>query len=98
VVSRIENRGQPSQRLVGIVPEARPEAGATVVDGDSDVGEVTRSVDSPLVEAPIAFALLAADAGEDLAVHVDGEDVPATRRDLPFVTGSARSARIPDDV
>jgi len=95
VVSRIENRGRPNERLVGLAPERVPEAGAAVFDGDAAVGEVTRAAESPTLESPVALALVDADAGDELAVRVGGEDVPAPRRTLPFVEGSAVSARLP---
>ncbi len=96
VVSRVENRGRPSKRLRGLRPEARPEAGAAVFDGDAAVGEVTRAVDSPTLAAPVALAYV--DSGVDaasLSVRVDGESVGATAADLPFVEGSDRSGRLP---
>ncbi|WP_101295393.1 CAF17-like 4Fe-4S cluster assembly/insertion protein YgfZ [Halegenticoccus soli] len=97
VVSKVENRGRPSTRLVGLLPEALPETGAAVFRGDSSVGEVTRAVHSPSRDEPIALALvefgLEADAA--LSVRVDGRDVPAERGSLPFVEGSVRSARLP---
>jgi len=100
VVSRVENRGQPSQRLVGLEPEEVPDAGAAVFRGDEAVGEVTRGVESPTAEEPIALALVefdvAEDAGSALTVRVGGEEVPAVRSTLPFVEGSDRSARIPE--
>jgi aminomethyltransferase len=43
----------------------------------------------------VALALVDADAGDELAVRVGGEDVPAPRRTLPFVEGSAVSSRLP---
>jgi aminomethyltransferase len=95
VVSRIENRGRPSQVLAGLRPESVPEAGAAVSHGDAHVGEVTRAADSPTLDAPVALATLDDDAPADLTVRVDGEAVPAERVDLPFVEGSARSARLP---
>jgi len=96
VVSRVENRGRPSQRLVGLRPDALPEAGAAVFAGDEAVGEVTRAEESPMLDAPIALALVAFDAPETgLTVRVDGDEVPAERVELPFVEGSDRSARLP---
>ncbi len=95
VVSRIENRGQPSMRLVGLVPESEPEGGAAVFDGDASVGEVTRVARSPMLGRPVSLALVDADAGEDLTIRVDGGEVDAPRRELPFVEGSAVSARLP---
>ena len=96
VVSKIENRGQPSRRLVGLRPETVPERGSAVFDGDGHVGEVTRAERSPALEAPIAMALVEYGLEtDDLSVRVDGDDVPADVVELPFVEGSARSRRLP---
>ncbi|MFB6282184.1 MAG: aminomethyltransferase family protein [Haloferacaceae archaeon] len=98
VVSKVENRGRPSARLVGLRPEAVPEAGATVRANGDPVGEVTRAADAPSLGGPAALAAVPFDAAEadgDLAVEADGGTVPAPRADLPFVEGSARSARLP---
>jgi aminomethyltransferase len=96
VVSRVENRGRPSQRLVGLAPETVPAAEAAVrVDGE-EVGEVTRGADCPSYGAPAALAYV--DYGlkaSEVTVRVDGEDVPASVVALPFVEGNARSARLP---
>ncbi|ELZ18207.1 folate-binding protein YgfZ [Natrinema thermotolerans DSM 11552] len=99
VVSRVENRGQPSRRLVGLTleGEAVPEGGAAVFDGDASVGEVTRAGESPMLEDVIALAVV--DYGlesDELTVRVGGEEVAATRTELPFVEGSNRSARLPE--
>ena len=96
VVSKIENQGRPSRRLVGIRPDELPENGAAVFDGDEHVGDVTRADYSPALDAPIALAFV--DYGletEDLTVRIDGEDVPAPVVELPFVEGSSRSQRLP---
>ncbi len=116
VVSRVENRGRPSRRLVGLAldeladavagidgdadPDAYdsvlPDAGAAVFDGDEAVGEVTRAVVGPASSDPIALALVGFDAADgEVTVRVDGEETAATRTDLPFVEGSARSLRLP---
>ena len=98
VVSRIENRGQPGQRLVGLKLPAVADSGAAVFADDAAVGEVTRAVDSPTRERPLALALLdqaAATGDADLTVRVDGEERPADRATLPFVAGSDESARRP---
>ncbi|ARS90121.1 aminomethyltransferase family protein [Natrarchaeobaculum aegyptiacum] len=106
VVSRVENVGQPSRRLVGLTLEGAadapddepvvPDAGATVFDGDATVGEVTRAVESPMLEAVIALALVEYDCEtESLSVRVDGEEIPARQTSLPFLEGSARSGRLP---
>ena len=96
VVSRIENRGQPGKRLVGLTVGGIPGPGASVFEGDAAVGAVTRAAESPQREEPIALALIDADAGDDLSVRVDGSELPAGRVTLPFVEGSERSARLPD--
>jgi len=100
VVSRVENRGRPSQRLVGITAEAVPDAGAAVFADDAAVGEVTRAVESPTRGEPVALAALDSDATDDgnptdLSVRVDGDERPASRVALPFVAGSDDSARRP---
>ncbi|WP_436906796.1 CAF17-like 4Fe-4S cluster assembly/insertion protein YgfZ [Halosimplex marinum] len=111
VVSRVENRGRPSRRLVGLVVDAEadkesgtdriPEAGAAVFAGDAAVGEVTRAAIGPTRGEPVALAAVDSDAtgGDaddgDLAVRVEGEDRPAERVALPFVEGSDDSARRP---
>ncbi|SDR39390.1 CAF17-like 4Fe-4S cluster assembly/insertion protein YgfZ [Natronobacterium texcoconense] len=105
VVSRVENRGQPSRRLVGLTLSSEgdgddelrvPDAGAAVFDGDASVGEVTRAGESPMLEAGIALALVDYDLeSDDLTVRIGGEEVPATLTELPFYDGSDRSARLP---
>ncbi|MXR51603.1 aminomethyl transferase family protein [Halovenus sp. WSH3] len=100
VVSRVENRGQATKRLVGLTTDAVPEAGATVFAGDETAGEVTRACESPMLDTPAALALLdrdvAASIGEaNLTVRIDGEESPAEGQHLPFVDGSDQSARLP---
>ncbi len=98
VVSRVANRGRPSRRLVGLRPEAVPERGADVLAGGDAVGTVTRAARAPSLDAPAAMAYVPfdLDAGEDeLSVATPDGPVPAGVVDLPFVEGSARSARLP---
>ncbi len=97
VVSRVENRGQPSKQLIGLTLEdSVPEPGAAVFDGDAAVGEITRALRSPLFEQPIALGLVTYDLETTLlTVRVDGEPQPAERTALPFVAGSDQSARLP---
>jgi aminomethyltransferase len=56
VVSRVENRGRPSKRLVGLELDAVPEPDAAVFADDSHVGDVTRGAESPSLSRPIALA------------------------------------------
>lgn len=94
VVSRIENRGSPPHRLVGLLPERAPEPGTDVRSGDDSIGTVTRSASSPIRDEPIAFALVSEESTA-LTVQLENEFVEAARTELPFVEGSARSARLP---
>ncbi len=97
VISRVDNRGRPSERLVGLRSGTLPEPGAAVFDGDSSVGEVTRAAGSPSLGEAIALAVVEFDLDSDeLTVRAGGEEVPATVADLPFVEGSGRSARLPE--
>jgi aminomethyltransferase len=69
-----------------------PDPGTEVtVEGDV-VGEVTRADTSPSLSRPVALALVDFDLDVE-AVVVDGEGAPVAT--LPFVEGSARSARLP---
>ncbi|WP_435196823.1 aminomethyltransferase family protein [Natronomonas sp. EA1] len=96
VVSRVENQGRPSKRLVGLRPDAVPEAGAAVFDGDATIGEVTRAADCPSLDGPAALAYVDfTNDAEALTVRVDGDEVEATRVPLPFYEGSAASKRLP---
>ena len=96
VVSKIENRGQPSRRLIGLRPNAIPNRGAAVFDGDEHVGEITRGDYSPALDAPIALALVEyGTEATNLTVRIDGTDIDAERAALPFVDGSAVSKRLP---
>ena len=95
VVSRIENRGRPPERLVGLRPATRPDPGAAVFAGDESVGEVSRAAESPVLGEPVALAYVDGVTEPDLAVRVDGGSVEARRVELPFVEGSETSRRLP---
>jgi len=118
VVSRVENQGRPSRRLVGLslvgladaadaidgdadpdaVDEVLPAPGAAVFDGDEAIGEVTRAGVGPATDVPLALALVDATAdptADSVTVRVDGDERKATLESLPFIDGSAQSARLP---
>ena len=102
LISKVENRGQPSSRLVGLRTDQLVDAGSTVVAEDGDeVGEVTRAVEGPSVDEPIALAFVEFDGDlvdlrvEAAAESVDVESVDAAVVDLPFVSGSGDSLRRP---
>ena len=106
VVSKIENRGRPSRRLVGLLPEVVPESAMSeadtrplsgvpvAADGDT-VGEVTRATPWSTLERPLALALVDFDAAGDFTLRLGDEEIPAELASLPFLEGSARSARVP---
>ncbi|MEA1932265.1 MAG: aminomethyltransferase family protein [Euryarchaeota archaeon] len=96
LVSKVSNRGQPSSRLVGLRTDSLVEAGATVTDAGEEVGEVTRAVESPSLDEPIALAFVSFDAQLDsAAVETAEAAADAEAVDLPFVTGSRDSLRLP---
>jgi len=96
LVSKVENRGQPSSRLTGLTTDALVDAGATITADDSTVGEITRAVESPSVSEPIALAMINFDTPlVDLTVETAAGSVSAAEVDLPFVSGSADSLRMP---
>ncbi len=92
VVSRVDNRGQPNERLVGVALADVVDAGTPVAVDGEEVGRVTRAIQSPVRESPIGMAYLPYDlpAGQ---LSVAGAE--ATVEALPFVEGSAPSGRIP---
>ncbi len=96
VASKVKNRGRPSQRLIGLRVSSLPKPEASVFNGDSAVGEVTRAIQSPILEESVALAFVDYAVSEDaaLTVRVDGDDVAATRAELPFYEGSSQSARL----
>ena len=100
IVSKVENRGQPSKRLVGLRLNQMAEVDSTVTaDGDA-VGTITSVVESPSIETPIALALInfkttLTDEDDITITANDSHPIEATPATLPFVEGSATSARIP---
>lgn len=99
VVSKVENQGRPSKQLVGLQTAELVDGGDPILADNDSVGTVTRAVESPSLDAPIALGFLASDVtATELTVdnaaserHVDAERV-----ELPFVEGSAVSLRCPE--
>src|SRR6185436_18427425 len=92
VIVRIRDRGHVNRLLRGLALEgdAVPEAGAAVLAGDAEVGQVTSASWSHALKRPIALAFVRrqhAEAGTTLAVRVGDATVPATVSDLPFEHG-----------
>jgi len=89
VIVRIRDRGHVNRLLRGLVLEgdAVPEAGAAVLAGDAEVGQVTSASWSHGLKRPIALAFVRrqhAETGAMVAVRVGDATVAATVADLPF--------------
>jgi len=67
---------------------------ATVFDGDEAVGEVTRAAESPMLDRPVALAVVGWDAATSDSLRVDGVG-SASVEGLPFYEGSDRPSRLP---
>jgi len=97
VVARMESLGRPKQVLVGLRVKADrlPVAGAQIFPADdpagSPAGIITSSTLSPMLgSAPIAFAMVKtkhAEAGAELLVNAEGEQVEAAVHGLRFWPG-----------
>ena len=97
VVSRIENRGRPSQRLVGLTLEELPSPAAEVFAECDHIGHITRAAYSPSLEVPLALGIIPFDCeATKVTVESDSEQTAGQVRSLPFVEGSAGSARLPN--
>ena len=93
VVSRIEHRGHPNARLVGLEFGSLPESGAELHHDGESIGHVTRAIESPIRKTSIGFGYL------PFGFEREALDSPVgTARivPLPFVEGSAASERLPD--
>jgi len=102
VVSKVENLGAPSKRLVGLrftgdsddVPAVADDP--AVRDDDRRIGDLTRTAWGESVGAPVAFALVDYGFdGETVTVAAPDAARGADVVELPFVVGSDRSARVP---
>lgn len=85
-VARLHWRGRPNRHLRGLRLDAPVPAGATLVDGEREVGRVTTSVVSPRL-GPIALALVRREIEPERTVLVrphDGDPVEARVIALPF--------------
>lgn len=96
IVSRIENRGRPPQRLIGLTAASVSDAGDTIRVEGTSVGHVTRSVRSPSLGRGIALGIVSFDLDEG-PVDIRGaqQTIEADIVPLPFVDGSAQSGRLP---
>jgi aminomethyltransferase len=80
----------PARRRVGLLVEGRRPVrpGATLADGDDEVGVVTSGTYGPTADAPIAMGYVTTDravVGTALTAHQRGRGEPVTVADLPFV-------------
>ena len=96
VVSKVENRGQPSRRLIGLQCADPVDAGAAIVDSDEPIGEITRSAYGPTVETHLAFGYVPYDVDlETVTIESNASTVEGTVTALPFVSGGRQSDRCP---
>lgn len=85
-----ERADGPARRRVGLLVDGRRpiRPGATLADGDAQVGVVTSGTYGPTVDAPIAMGYVASDhavVGTALVAHQRGRAEAVTVVDLPFV-------------
>lgn len=95
VVARIANLGEPRERLVTVVGEALPAAGATVHTRNGRNGELTRRGYSPLLETNVGMASVPAETAVGSRVEVGPDSTQARIVSMPAVDGSAPSGRRP---
>lgn len=93
VIARIEDRGRPPSRLVGLASDTVPTTSATVTADGNDVGVITRVGDPPTYDHAAALAVL--DYGFDGETVTVGDDITARVEPLPFVETGTRSNRLP---
>jgi folate-binding protein YgfZ len=91
VVARMDTYGSVKRRLVGLVIEGtekdQPEAGAKLFSGTREVGWVSSSTFSPLLQKPIALGFPLRDftpPATQLEVETQGKKFPASVSTLPF--------------
>jgi len=80
----------PRRKRVGLILAGRQPAreGATIHDGDRQVGTVTSGGFSPSLQVPIAMGYVdatAADLGRALQIEVRGKRLDAVVAPMPFV-------------
>jgi len=90
VVARMDTYGSVRRRLIGLVlrESTVPAPGAKIYSGDRELGWVSSAVLSPAVGKPIALGFPLRDfakPGTDLEVESQGQRLPATVHELPFV-------------
>jgi len=93
VVARMDTYGAIKRRLVGLVlekgPGPLPEHGAKIFSGDREVGWVSSSAFSPVLNKPLAFGFSLRDFSKpdtELTMEIQGQRHRATVHSLPFYT------------
>ncbi len=91
VVARMDTYGSVKRRLVGLVVEGAgndlPEVGAKLFSGTREVGWVSSSTFSPLLQKPIALGFPLRDftpPGTQLEIETQGKKFAASVSALPF--------------
>ncbi len=91
VVARMDTYGSVRRRLIGLVVEdaVSPPRGAKLFSGDREVGWVSSAVQSPQLQAAIAFGFPLRDfskPGTVLSIEIEGSRHQAAVHSLPFYT------------
>ena len=89
VVERINSRGHVNKKLVGLTLEGDQAArqGDAIYGGQSQVGEVTSSIFSPILKCPLALGYVQREhieQGTQATIHSNGKRIPAVVSRLPF--------------
>ena len=91
VVARMDTYGAVKRRLVGLVMETEvsplPDHGEKIYHGDREVGWVSSSAFSPLLNKPVAFGFPLRDFSKpntELTIEIKGQRHRAKVHSLPF--------------
>ncbi len=89
VVERINSRGHVNRKLVGLTLEGDQAArqGDAIYGGQSQIGEVTSSIFSPILKCPLALGYVQREhieQGTQAMIHSNGKRIPAVVSRLPF--------------
>lgn len=103
VVARMDTYGAIKRRLVGLVLEKEtsplPEHGGKIYSGDREVGWVSSSAFSPILNKSLALGFPLRDFSKpdtELSIEIQGQRYGATVHSLPFYSGSSKpSAKAP---
>jgi len=97
VVARMDTYGAVKRRLVGLVLKKEtsplPEHGEKIYSGDREVGWVSSSAFSPILNKSLALGFPLRDFSKpdtELSIEIQGQRYGATVHSLPFYSGSSK--------